>query len=131
LQAVKVEVHGAGESLTTDIEMLKIVFHNLLVNAAHAMQGQGTIRVDIRGVDGWCRIAFVDRGPGIPPENRDKVFTPFFTTKARGSGLGLATAKRLVEAQDGQISIDCPPGGGTTVVVRLPLTSADRPVPTA
>jgi two-component system, LuxR family, sensor kinase FixL len=122
LHAVTVEVLGAGEIIAADTEMLKIVFHNLLVNAAHAMRGQGTIRVEVQAVDGWCRIAFADDGPGIPPENREKVFTPFFTTKARGSGLGLATAKRLVEAQDGQISIDCPAGGGTTVVVRLPMT---------
>jgi signal transduction histidine kinase len=55
---------------------------------------------------------------------RDKVFTPFFTTKSRGSGLGLSTAKRFVEAHDGQIAIDCPPGGGTTVVVRIPMSAS-------
>ena len=88
------------------------------------MKGRGTIRVDVQAVDGSCQIAFADRGPGIPPEIREKVFLPFFTTKSRGSGLGLATAKRLVEAQEGQISIDCPPAGGTTVVVRLPATPA-------
>ena len=60
------------------------------------------------------------RRPGDSGEIRDKIFTPFFTTKSRGSGLGLPTAKRLVEAHNGQIAIDCPPAGGTTVVVRLP-----------
>ncbi len=124
LQAVSVEIRGGGEAITADSEMLKIVFHNLLVNAAHAMKGRGTIRVDVQAVDGSCQIAFADGGPGIPPEIREKVFLPFFTTKSRGSGLGLATAKRLVEAQEGQISIDCPPAGGTTVVVRLPATPA-------
>ena len=124
LQAVSVEIRGGGEAITADSEMLKIVFHNLLVNAAHAMKGRGTIRVDVQAVDGLCQIAFADGGPGIPPEIREKVFLPFFTTKSRGSGLGLATAKRLVEAQEGQISIDCPPAGGTTVVVRLPATPA-------
>ena len=122
LQAVSVEIRGGGEAITADSEMLKIVFHNLLVNAAHAMKGRGTIRVEVQAVDGSCQIAFADGGPGIPPEIREKVFLPFFTTKSRGSGLGLATAKRLVEAQEGQISIDCPPAGGTTVVVRLPAT---------
>jgi signal transduction histidine kinase len=55
---------------------------------------------------------------------RDRVFTPFFTTKTRGSGLGLPTAKRFVEAHRGEISLDCPPDGGTTVHVRLPLESS-------
>jgi two-component system NtrC family sensor kinase len=104
------------------------VFHNLLINSAHAMQGKGSIRVAVEAVDTACQIAFVDRGPGIPPEIRDRIFTPFFTTKSRGSGLGLPTVKRLVEAHDGQISIDCPAAGGTTVVIRLPM-SVGAPAP--
>ncbi len=120
LHRVTVEVHGDGESVIADGEMLKIVFHNLLVNAAHAMNGQGLVRVDVAAVNGSCRIAVSDHGRGIAPEIREKIFTPFFTTKSRGSGLGLATAKRLIEAHDGEISIECPPDGGTTVVVRLP-----------
>ena len=89
--------------------MLKIVFQNLLVNSAHAMQGRGQIDVAISTTDGMCQIAVADTGPGIPDEIRDKVFTAFFTTKSRGSGLGLATAKRLVEAHQGEISVECPP----------------------
>jgi signal transduction histidine kinase len=54
---------------------------------------------------------------------RDKVFTPFFTTKKRGSGLGLPTCRRLVEAHRGTIAVDCPPSGGTRVTVSLPATS--------
>jgi nitrogen fixation/metabolism regulation signal transduction histidine kinase len=56
-----------------------------------------------------------------PPKPRR---VPFFTTKSRGSGLGLPTAKRIVEAHHGEIAVDCPPGGGTTVVVRLPIDTA-------
>ena len=101
--------------------MLKIVFQNLPINGAHAMKGKGRIRVDVGIVDSACQIAFIDSGPGIPAEIREKIFTPFFTTKSRGSGLGLPTAKRLIEAHNGQIAIDCPAAGGTSVVVRLPL----------
>lgn len=56
----------------------------------------------------------------MPAEIREKIFVPFFTTKARGSGLGLSTAKRLIDAHHGRIDVDCPPGGGTIVTVELP-----------
>jgi signal transduction histidine kinase len=78
------------------------------------------------GVRPRCDSLSFDAGgrPGIPVELRDKIFTPFFTTKARGSGLGLPTAKRLIEAHRGQISIACPAGGGTTVTIQLPAQDA-------
>jgi PAS domain S-box-containing protein len=124
LQDVEVEVDGSAPPVPADAEMLKVVFQNLLINGAHAMKGRGRIRVAVTAVDTSCQIAFIDAGPGIPPEVREKIFTPFFTTKSRGSGLGLPTAKRLIEAHNGQIAVDCPPGGGTTVVVRLPMEVA-------
>jgi PAS domain S-box-containing protein len=125
MQALEIEVTGSSPPVAADAEMLKIVFQNLLINGAHAMQGKGKIRVDISAADSACRIAFVDAGPGIPMEVREKIFTPFFTTKSRGSGLGLPTVKQLVDAHSGQVTIDCPAGGGTTVVVSLPLIRDD------
>jgi len=119
---VDVEVNGAVRPVAADAEMLKIVFQNLLINGAHAMQGHGRIHVAIDEVDAMCQAAFSAAGPGIPLEVRDKVFTPFFTTKSRGSGLGLPTARRFVEAHGGKIAIDCPAAGGTTVVVRIPMS---------
>jgi signal transduction histidine kinase len=120
LSSVTVEVTGAAPPVMADAEMLKIVFHNLLLNSSHAMKDRGRVLVEVRAEDSSCLIVFSDDGPGIPPELLEKIFTPFFTTKARGSGLGLATAKRLVEAHHGDISIACPPAGGTTVTVKLP-----------
>jgi two-component system sensor kinase FixL len=118
--AVRVEIEGQAPPLSADAELLNIVFLNLLVNAAHAMQGRGTVRVSLGAHDGMCSVVVADSGPGIPADVREKVFAPFFTTKSRGTGLGLVTAKRLVEAHHGTIAIDCPPGGGTTVTIRLP-----------
>jgi hypothetical protein len=120
LKDVRVRVEGAVPQILADPELLKIVFVNLLVNSAHAMQGRGTIRVSLAAVADTSQITFADEGPGIPSEVLDKIFVPFFTTKARGSGLGLPTAKRLVEAHHGHISIVCPIGGGTVVPVKLP-----------
>jgi signal transduction histidine kinase len=74
--------------------------------------------------DGVARVVVSDTGPGIPSEIREKIFTPFFTTKSRGTGLGLSTAKRLVEAHHGTIRVDCPSSGGTTVTVDVPLAQA-------
>jgi len=126
LKGVRIDIDGSAPPVIADAEMLKIVFQNLLVNSAHAMHGQGTIAVAIGARNGTCQIAVTDTGPGIPPAIRDKIFTAFFTTKTRGTGLGLATAKRLVEAHHGEIEIDCPPSGGTTVTVRLPTQSASN-----
>jgi two-component system, LuxR family, sensor kinase FixL len=121
LRDIDVRVEGAAPPVSADAEMLKMVFLNLLVNGVHAMNGRGTLRVEITQVNGSCRITFADTGPGMPPDVRAKIFTPFFTTKSRGTGLGLPTAKRFVEAHDGEIAIDCPPAGGTVVEVTLPL----------
>jgi signal transduction histidine kinase len=124
LKGVRVQVDGSVPPIEADPDLLKIVFQNLLVNSAHAMQGQGTIRISVHAIDSWCHIAVSDAGPGIPPEILEKVFTPFFTTKSRGSGLGLPTARRLVEAHHGTITVDCPPTGGTTVSIILPTHTA-------
>ena len=83
---MRVTVDGTVPHILADAELLKIVFVNLLVNAAHAMQGRGTIRVSLASMEDTCQIAFADEGPGIPSDVREKIFTPFFTTKARGSG---------------------------------------------
>jgi len=124
LSGVHIEIEGSAPPLAADAELLKIAFLNLLVNSAHAMRGEGRIRVSIDVVDGYGRVVFADAGPGIPPDIREKIFTPFFTTKSRGTGLGLPTAKRLIEAHHGTIHIECPPGGGTVVTVQLPLVTA-------
>ena len=120
LKDVQVRLEGTTPRIMADAELLKIVFVNLLVNAAHAMQGRGTIRVTFTASADTCRIDVADEGPGIPSEVLEKIFVPFFTTKSRGSGLGLPTAKRLVEAHGGNIRIACPAGGGTIVTVQLP-----------
>jgi two-component system sensor kinase FixL len=124
LREVAVHIDGDTAPAMADASLLQIVFHNLLVNGAQAMQGHGDIRVSISRVETMHRIAIADGGPGIPPEIRDKVFTPFFTTKARGSGLGLPTCRRLVEAHRGTVAIECPPDGGTIVTVEVPAASA-------
>ena len=122
LKGVAMRVDGEAGPANADAGLLKIVFQNLLMNGAQAMQGQGTIQVTIEPTGTACRVTFRDNGPGIPPDVLAQIFKPFFTTKARGTGLGLPMAKRIVEAHGGTITIDSPPGGGTTVTVRLPAS---------
>ncbi len=124
LKDLRVTLDGTAPPIEADPDLLKIVFVNLLANGAHAMGGRGTIRVSLGVVGSACQIDFIDHGPGIPADVREKIFTPFFTTKSRGSGLGLPTAKRLIEAHRGKITIHCPPSGGTTVSVQLPAREA-------
>jgi two-component system sensor kinase FixL len=120
LRLVQVDIGGSAPPISADAEMLRIVFHNLLVNAAHAIRGEGTIRVGVTCAEAVCQVTVSDSGPGIPTDMQDKIFVPFFTTKSRGSGLGLPTAKRLVEVHGGTIAI-ASTSTGTTVTVSLPV----------
>ncbi len=118
----QLDVAIEGEALVAPVDptLMTIVFQNLLINSAQAMHGRGLITVELEKTEGWHRVAVIDRGPGIHPEIRASLFRPFKTTKARGTGLGMATAKRLVELHEGRIFVTCPEGGGTTVTVELP-----------
>jgi PAS domain S-box-containing protein len=117
---LKIGVSGTAD-IVGDREMLQIVFQNILMNAAQAMEGQGQVDVTITSTNGRCRIAVADCGPGMPADVREKAFDAFFTTKHRGTGLGLPIARHVVEAHGGTIHIDVPPEGGTTISVDLPL----------
>ena len=117
---VRFVVDGTPQTVQADPKLLKSVLLNVLINAAHAVQHDGTVRTSVVARDQACVLAVSDTGPGIPADIRDRIFIPFFTTKARGTGLGLPTAKRLVEAHRGRISVTCPTGGGTTVTIELP-----------
>jgi PAS domain S-box-containing protein len=118
---LRVAVQGSLEGLRADPELLKVAFQNLLVNAAQAMQGRGDITVTLQQANDLAHLDVTDTGPGIAPEVREKLFTPFFTTKAKGTGLGLATVRRIVEAHGGQIIVVHSGREGTTVRVSLPI----------
>ena len=121
---VGIDVAGRARPVQGDPELLRIVFQNLFINAAQAMQGQGSLRIAIVAADDRVDVRVADTGPGIPEDVRANLFRPFFTTKARGTGLGLSTARRLLEAQHATIAVECPPGGGTVVTVSLAAFAA-------
>jgi two-component system, LuxR family, sensor kinase FixL len=125
-RAITIQVDGPSDTIMADAELLKLVVQNVLLNAVHAISGRGSIVVTVQPIGSMCRIAITDTGPGIPADVREKLFTPFFTTKARGTGLGLSTARRFLEAQAGTIAIECPPAGGTAVTIELPRSEPRR-----
>ena len=109
-------------------DQLRQVVLNLLSNAAQALRESGKggrIRVACEpAADGGAVLAVEDDGPGIPPEIAGRMFTPFFTTKARGTGLGLAVVQRIVDGHGGSVSVQSTPGAGARFVVRLPPAAA-------
>ena len=121
MSGVQIATDGSAPPVMADAELLKIVITNLILNGAQAMDRQGSIHVTLRGEGHYAELSVRDSGPGIPAAARANLFTRFYTTKSRGTGLGLATAKRLVEAHHGSIEVTCPEDGGTIVTIRLPI----------
>ena len=128
---VDVAIAGDRPIIEADPEQLQTVFLNLLLNAAQASSSDTRIRVTIAADGDVCRVSIIDAGAGIPPDTLGKVFEPFFTTKHRGTGLGLPTARRVLERHHGSIALESPSGGGTVVIVTLPLNPKHAAAPSA
>jgi two-component system nitrogen regulation sensor histidine kinase GlnL len=120
-----------------DPDRLTQLFLNLVRNALEALGGTGVLEVSshletglhVRRRDGLARLVSIritDDGPGIPPEIAADIFTPLFTTKARGSGLGLAVSHQIATAHGGGLAYEARPGGGSIFLVRLPLAGASN-----
>ena len=108
-----------------DTEQFHQVILNLLLNATQAMPEGGTIELELAqtsDADGdWIVTRVRDTGMGIDEELQEKLFTPFFTTKEDGTGLGLVTSRKIIEAHGGNIVVDSTPGDGTCFTIALPL----------
>ena len=104
-----------------DPNMLKQVILNLFINAQQAMSGGGElmIRTDKKEKDALIEIC--DTGSGIPPERLPHIFDAYYSSRPQGSGLGLPTAKKIIDAHKGSISVNSEPGKGTSFQIRLPL----------
>ena len=103
-----------------DAEKMQRVFDNLIKNAIEAMPDGGKLKIKSMPKDSRIKITFADTGKGIDKENLSKLFTPLFTTKAKGMGFGLAICQRIVEAHEGTISVESTPNRGTTFTIDLP-----------
>ena len=111
-----------------DATQLRQIIHNLLRNAEDALEGNAAGRIEIvTALAGRCaRLTIGDNGPGFPPELLPRIFEPYVTTKARGTGLGLPIVKKIVEEHLGTIEISNAPAGGARIDIRLPLVKEEE-----
>ena len=116
------ELDPALPPVSADEELLRQAFINILQNAVQAMPSGGAVRIRTRPEDtDWVRVVVTDKGVGIAPEDLDKVFKLYYTSKPGGSGIGLSVVYRILQLHDGTVEIKSHPGRGTALVVRLPV----------
>jgi signal transduction histidine kinase len=117
-----IQTHMANDlpEISADPEMLYQAFLNILINAMQAMPNGGKLNIRIESSPPYVWIIFEDQGCGISPEMMDKIWDPFFTTKEKGTGLGLGIVKNIIEYHEGDIRIENHPAGGARVSIKLP-----------
>jgi signal transduction histidine kinase len=116
------DLDGTLPVVSADEELLRQAFINILQNAVQAMPHGGAVRIRTRTDDPeWVRVVVTDQGVGIAPEDVDKIFKLYYTSKPGGSGIGLSVVYRIVQLHDGTVEAKSQPGRGTALVVRLPV----------
>ena len=118
--AVSVDIQDTVPTVHLDRSQIKQVFFNLIKNALEAMPDGGSLKVVFGVGDAYVDIAFIDTGQGIALEDMGRVFEPYHTTKAKGSGLGLMIVQHIIEEHGGEIELSSKPGTGTCFKIRLP-----------
>jgi signal transduction histidine kinase len=120
---IRIDVQQDADSaeVRVDKDLIKQAVLNVVVNAMQAMPNGGELRFDSSVQGDTAEIRVSDTGTGIPPELRDKIFRLYFSTKNKGSGIGLAMTFRIVQLHDGTIDFTSEPGKGTTFLIRLPI----------
>lgn len=103
-----------------DPKQLQQVFWNMMLNAIQAIEKSGNVSISVTTLPNDVSIRIVDSGPGIPPDQLGRIFKPFFTTKHKGTGLGMTIAKRIVEQHKGLLEVTSEVGKGTTVTISIP-----------
>ncbi len=123
---VSAELGAAGAVMVVDTDLLKQAALNIVVNAIEAMPQGGELRFESSlGVD-EAEIRISDSGEGIPADKREKIFQLYFTTKKKGSGIGLAMTFRIMQLHNGKIDFFSEPGKGTTFILRFPLEGSSQ-----
>ncbi len=124
--AVSADLQAAGATIVADSDLLKQAALNIVVNAIEAMPQGGELRFESSAGGEEAEIRISDTGAGIPSDKRDKIFQLYFSTKAKGSGIGLAMTFRIVQLHNGKIDFFSEPGKGTTFILRFPLEGSSN-----
>ena len=117
---VEQELRSDLPLLELDRDQMKQAFYNVIKNSFEAMKARGILRIRTDMDDSHVTVRFTDSGGGMSPENLSRVFEPYFTTKASGTGLGLLIVRRIVREHGGELSIESSTGKGLTLTIRLP-----------
>lgn len=117
---------GKIPDIPVDVGQLQRVLVNIILNAIQAMPEGGELKVETRRNQNLVEIAISDSGIGIPEKAMHQIFTPFFSTKSNGVGLGLNLSKQIVEAHQGKISLLSEEGRGSTFIIKLPIPTNDK-----
>jgi signal transduction histidine kinase len=125
-QPIHIELQKALDlpEVEHDSDQIHQVLLNLLLNAVQAMEGSGTVRVEIGSLDDCARVTVSDTGRGIPENQLSQIFRPFYTTRGNGTGLGLSLARRIIEEHHGTINVTSTVGKGTTFEVLIPFDNS-------
>lgn len=118
---VRVQYDESLPKLPMDVDLFKQALLNLILNAEHAMPGGGELILSTRRDGPDAVLEVTDTGTGIDPSVRPRIFEFFYSTRKSGSGLGLPTTRRIVEAHGGSIGLESEPGKGSRFTVRLPI----------
>lgn len=110
-----------------DVDLFKQALFNLVRNAQLAMPGGGELILTTRRQGPWAVLSIIDTGVGVPPELREKIFDAFVSTRPGGSGLGLPTTRKIVEAHGGTIGLESEVGKGSKFTIRLPIRPGAGP----
>ena len=123
LNQINVEKHFDADicSIPVDAEKLKIAFLNLIVNAIEAMDNNGELQITTKNLPGKCLVKISDNGKGMQKSQLDRLFEPYFTTKEKGNGLGLANCHNIIIGHRGSITAESQVGKGTSFTITFPI----------
>ena len=124
---ISVNVDPSVQSILLDSTLMTRVLTNLIMNAIQAMPNGGQVTITVSKTDENALISIRDTGGGISSENLKKIFTPLYTTKSKGMGLGLAVTERIVKAHGGTITVDSQVDSGTTFTIKIPCRKQKTP----
>ena len=124
--SLRLELADGELPIAADSDQLRRALSNLVLNAMDAMPDGGTLHVATAKIEAGVRISVADSGQGLTPEECERLFTPYYTTKHHGTGLGLAIVQSVVSDHHGKISVVSEPGRGSTFMIELPLEQGDN-----